>query len=82
MHCKGPMLNLSLFLLVSLFVSCLSAPNYTTCSESSVRVCPYGLNSTAYLVRLKRGGPSSAITNSYDPSFSLCEEYNYNCGYL
>lgn len=76
------MLNHHLLLVLSLFVSCLATVYYTPCSESASRLCPFGTNSTAYLIRLKRGGFSAANVNSYDPSYFLCEEYNYNCGYL
>lgn len=76
------MLSLRLVLTLSLFVSCLSNVYFTPCSESTSRLCPFGTNSTAYLIRLKRGGTSAATINSYDPSYFLCEEYNYNCGYL
>lgn len=76
------MLSLPLFCLVSLFVSALSSAYYTPCSESTSRLCSYGVNVTERYLNLKRGGSQSVLKNTYESDFYLCEEYNYNCGYL
>lgn len=63
------------------FVSCANTIYFTSCSESSSRVCTYGTNVTDKLLAMKKGGSNILSTNNYDSSFYLCEEYNYDCGY-
>ena len=45
-------------------------------------MCPYGTNSTDRLLNLKKGGQDCVLAGTYRNSFFLCEEYNYNCGYM
>ena len=71
-----------LLISILLFVSCLSQVAYTPCSESTSRLCPSAINVTERLLSLKRGGQFIITTGTYNPSFYLCEEYNYNCGYM
>jgi hypothetical protein len=70
--------------LLLLVVWCVSSANpifYSSCSESSTRVCSYGTNVTDRLLSLKKGGSDILSTNNYDSTFFLCDEYNYDCGY-
>jgi hypothetical protein len=69
-------------LLAMLCVSCLGSLFYSPCSESTARVCPQGSNVTDRLLNLKKGGQNCVTQGTYQPQFYLCDEYNYNCGYM
>jgi hypothetical protein len=76
--------NAILFLAVLCLCGYVSFANniyYTSCTESSSRLCTYGTNVTDKLLAMKKGGSNILSTNNYDSSFYLCEEYNYDCGY-
>ena len=55
---------------------------FSSCGESDGRQCPYITNRTEYLLNLKKGGTNILSTDVYMNSFFLCEEYNYDCGYM
>lgn len=78
------MLMLKSFLVVVIlaFVSGTTSVHYSPCSESTSRVCSYGTNLTNRVLNFKKGGSLASRTNTFDQNFYLCEEYNFNCGYL
>ena len=55
---------------------------YSSCEESANRECPYLANRTDFLLNLKKGGTDILSTSTYLYDFFLCEEYNYDCGYV
>lgn len=76
-----------IFAFITIACSCQIAvsPVYaSSCPTESVspRICPQNPNVTDYLLYIKKGGIDIISKNDYDPNFFLCEEYNYDCGYV
>lgn len=76
------MLKAFVIVLILAFVLHTGSVHYSPCSESATRVCSYGTNVTDKVLNFKKGGSSAAQTNTFSQNFYLCEEYNFNCGYL
>lgn len=71
---------ITLFAVVSL--SLQSEVFFTPCPEGANRQCPSSTNRTDFLLSMKKGGTNILSTNDYLYDFFLCEEYNYDCGYM
>lgn len=69
-----------LFAIVSL--SLQSDVFFTPCVENANRQCSSSTNRTDFLLSMKKGGTNILSTSDYLYDFFLCEEYNYDCGYL
>lgn len=76
------MLKGLLWIVILAYVSQAVSVHYSPCTESATRVCSYGTNVTDKLLNFKKGGSFAIQTNTFDQNFYLCEEYNFNCGYL
>ena len=55
---------------------------FATCEESEARVCGNTDNRTEFLESMKKGGPDVLSTDVYLYEYLLCEEFNYDCGFL
>ena len=74
---------LSQFVVLLLLIYIAIAGEYfTTCVEDAGRQCPQTNNRTEFLLNIKKGGVDILSTERYLYDFFLCEEYNFDCGYL